>query len=177
MGGAGKKISGVIGPRTVSEGLHSIRKVRASTKQSAPIFMERQLNSPPLAVRAGYGTRHYKLVKVDGPDDLVFQSVRAGKPMSDQNILRRHIKPAAQKIGLGFVTWRCLRTSHATWLVQCGADAKSVQGQMRHSRISTTMDVYAQIVPAAQRQALAKLAEFAKPAPKLVPNLVPLLVQ
>src|SRR5580658_512432 len=56
MGGAGKKISGVIGPRTVSEGLHSIRKVRASTKQSAPIFMERQLNSPPL-----HGLFHSKL--------------------------------------------------------------------------------------------------------------------
>jgi integrase len=59
------------------------------------------------------------------------------------------------------VTWRCLRTSHATWLVQAGADPKSVQGQMRHSRISTTMDIYAQIVPVAQRQAIEKLSDFA----------------
>ena len=69
--------------------------------------------------------------------------------MNDQNILRRHIKPAARS------AWIVLRQlavsahwSHATWLVQAGADAKSVQGQMRHSRISTTMDIYAQIVPA-----------------------------
>src|ERR1700726_2469481 len=52
--------------------------------------------------------------------------------MNDQNILKRHIQPAARKMGLPFVNWRCLRTSHATWLVQAGADPKSVQGQMRH---------------------------------------------
>src|SRR5438105_15034669 len=85
-----------------------------------------------------------------------------------------HIQPAARKLGLSFVNWRCLRTSHATWLVQAGADPKSVQGQMRHTRISTTMDIYAQIVPEAQRRAVRKLSRFAKSA---VPNAVPLLVQ
>jgi integrase len=115
-------------------------------------------------VRAGLAMRTYKLVKSDGPDDLVFQSVQSGKPMNDQNVLKRHIQPAARALGLPFVNWRCLRTSHATWLVQAGADPKSVQGQMRHSRISTTMDIYAQIVSTAQRQALEKLSEFAQPA-------------
>jgi integrase len=113
------------------------------------------------------------VVKADGPDDLVFQSVKDGKPMRDGNILKRFIKPAAKKLGL-HVNWRCLRTSHATWLVQAGADPKSVQGQMRHTRISTTMDIYAQIVPQAQRRALEKLTEFAKNS---VPNSVPQLVQ
>lgn len=81
--------------------------------------------------------------------------------MNDQNVLKRHIQPVARKLGLPFVNWRCLRTSHATWLVQAGADLKSVQGQMRHSRISTTMDIYAQIIPASQRRALQQLSEFA----------------
>jgi len=103
----------------------------------------------------------YKLVKSGGPDDLVFQSVQDGHPMNDQNILKWHLQPAARKLGLPFVNWRCLRTSHATWLVQAGADPKSVQGQMRHSRISTTMDIYAQIVPTSQRRALEQLSVFA----------------
>ncbi|MGA8150449.1 MAG: tyrosine-type recombinase/integrase [Terriglobales bacterium] len=120
-----------------------------------------QLKSLTARVKAGRATRLYKLVKSDGPDDLVFQSVQSGKPMNDQNILKRHIQPAARKLGMPFVSWRCLRTSHATWLVQAGADPKSVQGQMRHSRISTTMDIYAQIVPQAQRRALEQLAVFA----------------
>jgi integrase len=113
-----------------------------------------------VSVKAGHAVRRFKVVKSSGPDDLVFQSVKDGKPMNDQNILKRHLQPAARKVGMSFVNWRCLRTSHATWLVQAGADAKSVQGQMRHSRISTTMDIYAQIVPEAQRHALDKLSSF-----------------
>lgn len=114
-----------------------------------------------MEVRAGRAVRKHKLVKSGGPDDLVFQSVQDGSPMNDQNILKRHIQPAARKLGLPFVNWRCLRTSHATWLVQAGADPKSVQGQMRRSRISTTMDIYAQIVPTSQRRALQQLSAFA----------------
>lgn len=48
-------------------------------------------------VRAGHATRCYKIVKSDCPDDLVFQSVRTGAPMRDNNILSRHIKPATSQ--------------------------------------------------------------------------------
>ena len=122
-----------------------------------------RLKTLTVKVRAGLAIRKCKLVKLDGPDDLVFQSVQSGRPMNDQNILKRHIRPAARALGLPFVNWQCLRRSYATWLVQCGADPKSVQGQMRHSRISTTMDIYAQIVPSSQRLAVEKLSQFAKP--------------
>jgi ATP-dependent helicase/nuclease subunit A len=92
-------------------------------------------------VKAGRATRRYKVVKADGPQDLVFQSVKDGRPMRDNNILTRFIKPAARKLGIGFVNWRSLRTSYATWMVEAGANPKDVQGQMRHSRIATTMDI------------------------------------
>jgi integrase len=121
-----------------------------------------RLKSLSVEVRAGLATREHKLVKSDGPNDLVFQSVQTGRPMNDQNVLKRHIQPAARKLGLSFVNWRCLRTSHATWMIQAGADPKSVQGQLRHSRISTTLEIYAQIIPASQRLAIAKLSEFAR---------------
>ena len=73
--------------------------------------------------------------------------------MNDQNVLRRHIKPVAKALGLHFVTGvACESLRNLVGTVGCRP--KKVQGQMRHSRISTTMDIYAQIVPAAQRQAL-----------------------
>jgi integrase len=100
----------------------------------------------------------FKLVRSSAPQDLVFQSVKTGAPMSDHNILSRHIKPAARQLGIGFVNWQVLRRSYATWLVQSGADPKSVQGQMRHSRISTTMEIYAQTVPESQRRAVSGLS-------------------
>jgi integrase len=113
-----------------------------------------------VTVKAGHSKRKYRVVKADGPNDLVFQSVKDGKPMRDNNILTRHIKPAARKMGLEFVNWRCLRTSHATWLKMAGADPKDIQGQLRHSRISTTMDIYTQFVPESQQKAVGKLSSL-----------------
>jgi len=110
-----------------------------------------------VTVRAGRAERKYKVVKTDGPNDLVFQSVKEAKPMRDNNILTRFIKPAARAINLPWINWRCLRTSCATWMVESGANPKDVQAQMRHSRPSTAMDIYAQFVPESQRRAVARM--------------------
>jgi integrase len=107
-------------------------------------------------LKAGHSKQKYKIVKSDGPDDLIFQSVRTGRPMRDNNILTRFIKPAGRRLGFGFVNWRALRTSRATWMIEAGANPKDVQGQMRHSRIQTTLDIYAQFVPESQRRAIDK---------------------
>ena len=106
--------------------------------------------------------RKYKVVKSCGPDDLVFQSVRDGKPLRDNNTLSRFIKPAARAIGLPWVNWRSLRTSHATWLKMVGADVKDAQAQMRHSRASTTLDIYQQFVPESQQRVVEKLSSLSK---------------
>lgn len=116
-----------------------------------------RLKLQTITVKAGRATRTYQLVKNDGPDDLVFQSVQSGRPMRDNNILVRHIKPAARELGIPFVNWRCLRTSHATWLKMAGADIKDAQAQLRHSRASTTLDIYQQFVPESQRKAVDRL--------------------
>jgi integrase len=111
-------------------------------------------------VKAGNAIRKYKVVKRDGPDDLVFQSVRCGKPLRDNNILARFIKPAARALGLPWVNWRSLRTSHATWLKMAGADVKDAQAQMRHSRSSTTLDIYQQFVPESQQRVVEGLSRL-----------------
>jgi integrase len=74
-----------------------------------------RLKTLTVEVQAGRAVRRYKVVKADGPDDLVFQSVKDGKPMNDGNILKRYIAPAARTLGLK-VNWRSLRTSCATWI-------------------------------------------------------------
>jgi integrase len=109
-------------------------------------------------VKAGNAIRKYHVVKCDGPDDLVFQSVRSGRPLRDNNILTRFIRPAARVLGLPWVNWRSLRTSHATWLKMAGADVKDAQAQMRHSRSSTTLDIYQQFVPESQQQVVEGLS-------------------
>ncbi len=104
--------------------------------------------------------RKYRCVKSDGPNDLVFQSIKDGKPIRDNNILCRFIKPTAKRLGLDFVNWRSLRTSHATWLKMAGADVKDAQAQMRHSRSSTTLDIYQQFVPESQQRAVDRLSRL-----------------
>jgi integrase len=110
-----------------------------------------------VAVQAGRGTRRYRAVRSDGPDDLVFQSFTKDTPVRDNNVLRRHIKPAARKLGIGWVNWQVLRRSFATWLKMAGADVKDAQGLMRHSRATTTLDIYQQFVPESQRRAVDRL--------------------
>jgi integrase len=83
------------------------------------------------------------------------------------------VSPPVPELG-PYVNWRCLRTSCATWQLQAGADPKSVQGQMRDSRISTTMEIYAQFVPEDQKRAAAKLTEYVA---EQVKKSGPLLVQ
>ena len=119
-----------------------------------------RLKELTVEVRAGRAIRKYKVVKSAEPDDLVFQGVRCGRPLRDNNILMRFIKPAACTLGLPWVNWRSLRTSHATWLKMAGADVKDAQAQMRHSRSSTTLDIYQQFVPESQQRVVAKLSHL-----------------
>jgi integrase len=116
------------------------------------------LKAVTVEVKAGSAVRRYAAVKACGPDDLVFQSVQKGAPMRDNNILVRHIKPPARKLGLGFVNWLVLRRSFATWLKMVGADVKDAQALMRHSRASTTLDIYQQFIPESERKVVDKLS-------------------
>lgn len=120
-----------------------------------------RLKTLTVEVKAGRATRKYRAVRSFGPDDLVFQSVKDGRPMRDNNILTRHIKPAGRMLGMPWLNWRCLRTSHATWLKLAGADVKDAQAQMRHSRASTTLDIYQQFVPESQRKVVDRLSQLA----------------
>ena len=86
-----------------------------------------RLRTLTVAVKAGRAVRHYPAVKGDGPDDLVFHSVQHGRPMRDNNILARHIKPAGRELGIGWVNWLVLRRSYATWLRMVGTDPRDRQ--------------------------------------------------
>ena len=119
-----------------------------------------RLKTITVEIRAGNAVRRYPAVKSCGPDDLVFASVVKGAPMRDNAILTRFIKPAARVLGMGWVNWQVLRRSHATWLKLVGADVKDAQAQMRHSRPTTTLEIYQQFIPESQRRVVDKLTEL-----------------
>jgi hypothetical protein len=82
----------------------------------------------------------------------------------DNNVLVRHIRPAARKLGIEWVHWQVPRRSSATWLQQAGVDVQDAQGLLRHSRASTTQDIYQQLVPASQRRAVERLTALVETA-------------
>ena len=123
-----------------------------------------RLKTLVVEVKAGRAVRRYRAVKVSGPDDLVFPSLVKGAPMRDNNILVRHLKPAGRKLGIGWVNWQVLRRSFATWLKLAGADVKDAQALMRHSRASTTLDIYQQFVPESQRKVVQRLGQLGSSA-------------
>jgi integrase len=47
-------------------------------------------------------------------------------------------------------------------MIEAGANRKDTQAQMRHERLSTTMDIYAQHVPTSQRRAVTKTMEMVR---------------
>ena len=100
-----------------------------------------------ITVKAGRNRRTYPAVPHSGQDDLIFQGIRTGSPTRDNNILTRHIKPAAQQLRLDFVNWRSLRTSHATWLKIVAVYQRIRKRKPRHARASTTLDIYQQAIP------------------------------
>jgi integrase len=122
-----------------------------------------RLKTLTVEIKAGNAVRRYPVVRSSGPDDLVFPSIVKGAPMRDNAVLSRFIKPAARKLGMGWVNWQVLRRSHATWLKMAGADVKDAQAQMRHSRATTTLEIYQQFIPESQRRVVNKLSELQGP--------------
>ena len=93
-----------------------------------------------------------KLSLRQGLQDWVFPN-RAGRPRGQQNILQRHLRPAAVRAGIGKIGWHTFRHSYSTMLRAAGADIKVQQELLRHSTIQSTMNIYTQAVYEQKRAA------------------------
>ena len=89
----------------------------------------------------------------------------AGKqPYWPENLLRRHIRPAAKRVGIGKrIGWHTFRHSFATLLKANGEDIQVVQESLRHANSRITLDTYTQAVTPAKRQAQSKVVRMILP--------------
>jgi integrase len=95
------------------------------------------------------------------PSDWVFASPMSfGKlPYWPDMILRRHIVPAAKRVGiLKRIGWHTFRRSAASLLMSSGSSVKTTQELMRHATADITMELYAQAVTEDKRKAQNVLA-------------------
>jgi integrase len=75
-------------------------------------------------------------------NEYVFPSPKTGHPYSDSTILAKYIKPAARKLGIEGLGWHTFRHSYKSWMASAKINPAQMKDLMRHSDISTTMDVY-----------------------------------
>jgi integrase len=105
------------------------------------------------------------------PVDWIFPSIKLkGKtPMSASMMTAAKIRPAAVKVGIrlgkgqrfGFHNFR---HSLATFLVSRGKDVKTIQGLLRHAKVTTTLDLYSQSIDTAKLEAQEDIALAIKSA-------------
>ncbi|MGA2428899.1 MAG: site-specific integrase [Candidatus Acidiferrum sp.] len=91
-------------------------------------------------------------------DDWVFASkrYRGRRPYWGQAILRKYIRPAAQRVGIQKrFGWHTFRHSYSTLLRSVGTEFKVMQELLRHSSLRSTLDVYTQAVTPAKHAAQA----------------------
>jgi integrase len=87
-------------------------------------------------------------------DDLVFAS-KAGTALRPENVLKRVIRPACERLGLPKVGWHDLRHTSATLLHE-HEPLRVAQAILGHSDLQTTLG-YTHVLPGSQREAMRRL--------------------
>jgi len=103
-------------------------------------------------------TRWRKRCTYIRPEDWVFASkrYRGRRPYWGQAILRKYIRPAAQRVGIKKrFGWHTFRHTYSTLLRSVGTEFKVMQELLRHSSFRSTLDVYTQAVTPAKHAAQA----------------------
>jgi site-specific recombinase XerC len=71
-------------------------------------------------------------------DDLVFPN-KSGERLRESKLLERALQPAAERAGLGRVTWHQFRHIHSSLLNDLRVPVKIAQEQLGHTSIQTTL--------------------------------------
>jgi len=97
------------------------------------------------------------------PEDWVFASkrYRGRRPYWGQAILRKYIRPVAQRVGIQKrFGWHTFRHTYSTLLRSVGTEFKVMQELLRHSSFRSTLDVYTQVVTPAKHAAQAAVVSL-----------------
>jgi integrase len=80
----------------------------------------------------------------------------AGSPLEPRNV-NRAFDALLSRAGLRRIRLHDLRHSFGSLLLASGASPREVMELLGHSNIAMTMDVYAHVIPALKREAIARL--------------------
>ena len=108
-----------------------------------------------------------KSCRYNKPHDWVFASKRhrGRKPYWGQAILRRYIRPVANRVGIQKrIGWHTFRHTYSTLLRSVGTEFKVMQELLRHSSLRSTLDIYTQAISPAKHAAQAAVLALVFPS-------------
>lgn len=118
----------------------------------------RRLSIPPFAVKK-LRTHRERQNGVDNPHGLIFVST-VGTPLEPDNVTH-HFKTILKKAKLpDTIRLHDLRHSCATFLLAQGVAPRVVMEYLGHDQISTTMNIYAHVMPENLKEAAARMGEL-----------------
>ena len=91
--------------------------------------------------------------------------------ISGRNLVR-NFKLMLERAGLPDVRFHDLRHSCASLLIAQGVHPRVVMEILRHSQISTTMNIYSHVIPEVNRNAMNSLGDLVKPQTLSIPRKV-----
>jgi integrase len=92
------------------------------------------------------------------PEALLF-STWSGKSIRPENVLRRWVFPACDRLGLPRTTWLTFRRTYASWAHEKGVPGKVVAQLMGHTNADVTINVYTQVMDHSLREAVATVGK------------------
>jgi integrase len=78
--------------------------------------------------------------------------------LRESKLLTNVLQPAAEAAGLGRVTWHQFRHIHSSLLNDLKVPIKIAQEQLGHASISTTLNIYTQVVDLSHHNAIDRVA-------------------
>jgi integrase len=81
--------------------------------------------------------------------------------MNPANMLKRVFSPVLRRAGLPRIRFHDLRHVNASLRIEAGQNLKYLQGQLGHSSIQVTLDVYGHLLRDTDQQAAIKLRGIA----------------
>jgi integrase len=112
----------------------------------------------PASLRAGLA-EWKKIQQPETEQEFIFPNADGGVIRLDNyraDVLRPALDRIAEETGIGGIDFRACRRTCATHLSKHGG-IKDVQAHLRHSRATTTLDVYIQEIPESVREAVESL--------------------
>lgn len=99
-------------------------------------------------------------LKGEKKDGLVFPSHVTGRPYYAGMIQRQILRPKGELVGIPSLGWHTFRHTYRTLLDEVGATVGVQQKLMRHSNVSTTMNIYGSSTRQAKQAANSKVVKI-----------------